>query len=56
MNDDDLFADGTWEDENPLSPEQAAEFQAHNRHMIQLLVSRVETTRAIDRAKETSRE
>ena len=56
MNDDDLFADDTPADENPLSPDQAAEFQAHNRRMMQRLVSIVETNRAIKRAKETSRE
>lgn len=54
MNED--FEDGPWEDHNPLSPEQAAEFEAHNRRMIQQLIAAVETNRAIDRARRKSDE
>ena len=54
MNED--HEDCPWEDHKALSPEQAAEFEAHNRRMIRRLIAAVETTRVIERAQRKSHE
>jgi len=52
MNHDDL-EDGTWEDDDPMTPEEITAHEAHNRMMLLRLIAAVETNRAIAQAKAT---